>query len=273
LKIAQVLQQAKALGLDHLDAQTLLLHVLGLDLHDRAWLLKQDGDEPHPDALAAFNHLVQRRLQHEPLGYLTGWQDFYGLRLQVDKRVLVPRPDTETLVDWALALGPSSARVVDLGTGSGAIALALKHARPHWQVCAVDDSPDALAVAEQNAHRLQLTVAFVQGNWLSHTQGPFDLIVSNPPYIAVGDPHWPNLVAEPRQALVSGQDGLNAIRIITAQATAHLSPGGWLLFEHGHDQGSAVQTLLSQSGFMQVQSRNDLAGIARCTGGLWPEVK
>jgi release factor glutamine methyltransferase len=273
LKLAQVLQQAKALGLDHLEAQTLLLHALGQDPHDRAWLLMHDGDEPHPESLTAFNRLVQRRLQHEPMGYLTGWQDFHGLSLATDARVLVPRPDTETLVDWALEIGPPNAQVVDLGTGSGAVALALKHARPDWQVCAVDASPDALAVAEHNARRLQLDMRFDHGHWLSQTSGLFDLIVSNPPYIAEGDPHLPGLVAEPRQALVSGMDGLADIRVIIAQAPQHLKPSAWLLLEHGHDQAAAVQALLKQAGFAQVQSRNDLAGIPRCSGGLWPEVK
>ncbi len=273
MKIAQVLQQAKALGLDHLEAQTLLLHALGRDLHDRAWLLMHDSDEPGVASLNAFLQLVHRRLQHEPLGYLTGWQDFHGLRLAVDARVLVPRPDTENLVDWALEIGPTSLRVMDLGTGSGAIALALKHARPDWQVCAVDASPDALAVAQHNALRLRLAVHFAHSHWLSAAQGLFDLIVSNPPYIAEDDPHLPGLVAEPRQALVSGADGLADIRVIITQAQPHLKPGAWLLLEHGHDQAPAVQALLRQAGFANVKSRNDLAGIQRCSGGQWPKVK
>ena len=271
--MAQALQQAKAQGLDHLEAQTLLLHALGRDLHDRAWLLLHDTDFLDAEQLTRFNDLVQRLLQHEPMGYLTGWQDFHGLRLAVDARVLVPRPDTETLVDWALEIGPPNAQVVDLGTGSGAIALALKHARPAWQVCAVDASPDALAVAQHNALRLRLAVHFAQSNWLSTAQGLFDLIVSNPPYIPEDDSHLPGLVAEPRQALVSGADGLTDIRVIITHAPPHLKPGAWLLLEHGHDQAPAVQALLRQAGFAKVQSRNDLAGIQRCTGGQWPEVK
>jgi len=163
--------------------------------------------------------------------------------------------------------------VLDLGTGSGAIALALKHARPAWLLSAVDASTDALQVAQANAQRLGLAVSFLHGDWLSGVQGRFDVIVSNPPYIADDDPHLPALQAEPQAALVSGTDGLDDIRTIAAQAPLHLLPGGWLLLEHGHDQAYAVQALLHQAGFDQVQSRKDLAGIPRCTGGQWPEVK
>ena len=273
MNIAQTLAHAKALGLDHLEAQTLLLHVLGRDLYDRAWLLLHDQESPPEEALAWFNALVQRRLQHEPIAYLTGSQAFHGLTMQVDPRVLVPRPDTETLVDWALSLSLSQARVLDLGTGSGAVALALQHARPHWAVSAVDISAEALAVARHNAQRLGMAVHFNQGHWLDGVQGQFELIVSNPPYIAEGDPHLKALTSEPLQALVSGADGLADIRQIVSQAPSHLVAGGWLLLEHGFDQALAVQALLSQAGFVQVQSRKDLAGIQRCTGGQWPEVK
>ena len=273
MNLSQALQQAKAQGLDHLEAQTLLLQAVAQDPHDRAWLLLHDTDFLDAEQLSRFNALVQRRLQHDPLAYLTGWQDFHGLRLQVDKRVLVPRPDTETLVDWTLEIGPPDAQVLDLGTGSGAIALALKHARPDWLVSAVDASDDALQVAQANAQRLGLAVSFLHGDWLSGVQGRFDVIVSNPPYISDDDPHLPALQAEPQAALVSGTDGLDDIRTIAAQAPMHLLPGGWLLLEHGHDQAYAVQALLHQAGFDQVQSRKDLAGIPRCTGGRWPEVK
>ncbi len=273
MNIAQALAHAKTLGLDHLEAQTLLLHALGHDQHDRAWLLLHDTDEPSLSMLEAFNALVQRRLRNEPIAYLTGSQDFHGLNLSVDPRVLVPRPDTETLVDWALSLDLEQANVLDLGTGSGAIALALKHARPSWVLSAVDASADALAVAQANAQALGLAVHFQHGHWLNGVQGQFELIVSNPPYIAEGDPHLPALIAEPLQALVSGIDGLDDIRQIVAQAPSCLTAGGWLLLEHGFDQAPAVQDLLIQTGFAQVQSRKDLAGLARCTGGQWPEVK
>ncbi|NBS76454.1 MAG: peptide chain release factor N(5)-glutamine methyltransferase [Betaproteobacteria bacterium] len=273
MNIAQALAHAKTLGLDHLEAQTLLLHALGLDLHDRAWLLLHDRDELSLGMLEAFNALVQRRLHNEPIAYLTGSQDFHGLNLAVDPRVLVPRPDTETLVDWALSLDLEQAKVLDLGTGSGAIALALKHAHPSWVLSAVDASADALAVAQANAQALGLAVHFHHGHWLKGLQGRFDLIVSNPPYIAEGDPHLPALHAEPRQGLVSGVDGLDDIRHIIEQAPEHLNAGAWLLLEHGFDQAPAVQDLLRQTGFSQVQSRVDLAGIKRCSGGQWPEVK
>ena len=273
MNIAQALAHAKSLGLDHLEAQTLLLHALGRDLHDRAWLLLHDQEAPSEDTLAFFKGLVQRRLHNEPIAYLTGSQDFHGLKLVVDPRVLVPRPDTETLVDWALSLNIEQATVLDLGTGSGAIALALKHARPSWNLSAVDASADALLVAGANAQTLSLQVNFVHGNWFSGLQGTFDLIVSNPPYIAEDDPHLPALRSEPRQALVSGVDGLDDIRYIIEQAPHHLNRGAWLLLEHGFDQASAVQDLLIQAGFTQVHSRVDLAGIERCSGGQWPEVK
>jgi len=177
------------------------------------------------------------------------------------------------LVDWALSLDLPQARVLDLGTGSGAVALALKHKRPSWTVHAVDQSAKALAVAQANAHRLQLEVAFLQSDWLSWVQGTFDLIVANPPYIAEADPHLPGLVHEPQSALVSGPQGLNDLQAIIAQAPSYLVPGGWLLLEHGYDQAAAVCELLRQKGFTQVQSRNDLAGIARCSGGMRAEVK
>jgi release factor glutamine methyltransferase len=219
--------------------------------------------------------LCRRRAAGEPVAYLTGRKEFYGLQLAIDARVLDPRPDTETLVDWALeVIAPLPApSVVDLGTGSGAIALALQHQRPTAQVLAVDASADALAVAQANAQRLALPVRFMQGRWLRGLDDRFDAIVSNPPYIAATDPHLAALTHEPLQALASGPDGLDDIRTIVAQAPAHLIHGGWLLLEHGHDQAGAVGALLRAQGFAQVQSRNDLAGIARCTGGQWPTVK
>ena len=235
-------------------------------------LLAHDGD-PLPDAAhTPLQTLAQRRLAGEPMAYLTGHQAFYGLDLEVDARVLVPRPDTETLVDWALeVLAPyASGRVVDLGTGSGAIALALKHTRPELQVCAVDYSADALAVAQANAHRLGLDVAFQQGSWLDGVDGPLEAIVSNPPYIRDNDEHLPALRHEPRQALTAGADGLDDIRTIITQARSRLLPGGWLLLEHGYDQAANVRALLVDAGFHAVQSRRDLPGIERCSGGQWP---
>jgi len=275
-QIAQALAQAQAQGLARIDAQLLLLHVLARPDAGRAWLLAHDTDPLEPDTQARFATLCQRRLAGEPVAYLTGHKEFYGLPLQVDARVLDPRPDTETLVDWALmlALPQPAPRIVDLGTGSGAIALALQHQCPHAQVLAVDASEDALAVARANAGRLGLPVRFAWGNWLAgldrEAGGPFDLIVSNPPYIAADDPHLAALTHEPLQALASGADGLQDLRTIIRQAPDHLVAGGWLLLEHGHDQSAAVQALLVDRGFADVRSRDDLSGIARCTGGRWP---
>lgn len=263
-------------GLARIDAQMLLLHALGRAPGDRAWLIAHDGDALAPASAAAFAALVARRAAGEPVAYLTGHKEFYGLSLAIDARVLDPRPDTETMVDWALeCLADRAApQVADLGTGSGAIALAIAAQRPDAQVTAIDASADALAVARANAERLRLPVRFAHGDWLAGWAGaPFDLIASNPPYIRDDDPHLPALRHEPRTALASGPDGLDDIRTIVGQAPAHLAPGGWLLLEHGHDQAGAVQALLRAAGFTKVQSRHDLAGIARCSGGQWRTVK
>ena len=271
MKLAESLRRAQAQGLARIDVQLLHLFALGRPLHDRAWLLAHDTDELDPGVMVRLDSLLQRRAGGEPLAYITGQKEFFGLSLQVDARVLDPRPDTETLVEWALALMPGHAPcdVIDLGTGSGAIALALQHQRPQARVCAVDSSADALSVARANARRLALPVRFEHSHWLDQVCGSFDLIVSNPPYIAADDPHLSALRHEPLQALASGADGLDDIRAIVAQAPAHLQPGGWLLLEHGHDQAAAVGQLLAQAGWQNVQNRKDLAGIVRCTGAQW----
>lgn len=273
MDIRQALASACSdLGLERLDAQLLLLHVLGRPPHDRAWLLAHDGDMLDHEAELRYLDLARRRAAGVPLAYLTGVREFYGLALQVDARVLDPRPDTETLVDWALEClqDLSSPTVIDLGTGSGAIALALKAQHPDAQVSALDASADALAVAQGNARCLQLDLRFRQGSWLDGIDEHYDLIVSNPPYIAEGDPHLAQLEHEPRLALTSGPDGLDAIRAIIAQAPTHLKAGGWLLLEHGWDQAAAVRALLGAAGLTGVQSRRDLAGIERCSGGQLP---
>lgn len=272
MTLAQALRQAAARGLDRLDAQLLLLHALGRDPQDRAWLLAHDTDALPACAQAAFEALAERRLLGEPAAYLLGHKEFHGLVLDVDARVLVPRPDTETLVDWALALlaplqGPT---VLDLGTGSGAIALALQHRRPDAHVEAVDRSADALAVARANAARLGLPVRFREASWLDGAGWDWRMVVSNPPYVAQADPHLAALTHEPRSALAAGVDGLDDLRAIVAQAPGHLAAGGWLLLEHGWDQAQAVRTLLAQAGFTEVTSQRDLAGIERCSGGRWP---
>ncbi len=279
--VAQALGAARKAGLDKLDAELLLLAAHGFAsdaLHAvRSWLLTHDTDELAGPVLDRYQQSVQRRQSGEPLAYIIGSKEFYGLALAVDPRVLVPRPDTETLVDWALEQlahgsrgpGDAPARVLDLGTGSGAIALALKRHCPNCVVDAVDASAPALAVARLNAERLGLQVRMLQGRWFDPIDGRYDCIVSNPPYVADADPHLDALIHEPVQALVSGSDGLRDIRQIVTGAPAHLMPGGWLLLEHGHDQGLAVQALLRAAGFRDLTRRDDLAGHWRCTGGRW----
>jgi release factor glutamine methyltransferase len=268
--LAHALAQAQAGGLHRLDAQLLLLHASGRSPQERAWLIAHDTDVLPPDSLALWEVVLARRLRGEPLAYITGHKAFYGLDLLVDARVLDPRADTETLVDWALqALPTAPQRVLDLGTGSGAVALALQHERRLWDVYALDHSADALAVAQANAQRLKLPVHFAQGDWLQGAEGLFHAIVSNPPYVAEGDPHLDALRHEPTLALSSGADGLDAIRTIIASAPPYLHPGGWLLLEHGFEQAQAVCALFAQVGFSHLESRLDLAGITRCSGGRW----
>lgn len=275
--VRQTLTALQNGGLDRLDAQMLVLLALQRAPHDRAWLVAHDGDALPADAAERLQALVQRRQRGEPMAYLRGDQEFFGLQLQVDPRVLVPRPDTETLVNWALEKGGAAANtmsVLDLGTGSGAIALAIATQRPQARVSATDASEEALAVARSNAQRLALPVQFHAGSWLHAVPGQrFDVIVTNPPYIADSDPHLNALTHEPLSALTAGADGLDDIRAIVAQAPLALEPGGWLLIEHGFDQAEAVRSLLQGAGFTQVSSRTDLAAIERCSGGQWPHAR
>jgi len=269
----QALEHARLLGLSSTEARMLLLHALGRSRHDRAWLIAHDTDPLPSDASERFQTMCARRLDGEPIAYLVGYKAFHGLELAVDARVLDPRDDTETLVEWALELlaGRLRPAILDLGTGSGAIALALAHAIPGARVTATDASGDALAVARANANRLGLAtrVSFTQGAWFAAVScdARFDVVVSNPPYVASDDPHLPALRAEPRSALVSGDGGLADLRTIVRSAPAHLLPGGWLLLEHGWQQAQAVRTLLSEAGFGNVASRRDLASIERASGG------
>ena len=269
--LRDALAAARAQGLDRLDAQLLLGHVLG---RDRTWLLAHDDEDLPAAQLASFGTLVARRKAGEPVAYLLGEREFHGLTLRVDARVLVPRPDTEVLVEWALALlrtelaAIERPAVVDLGTGSGAIALAVRHAIPMAAVTATDASGDALAVARANADRLGLAIEWLQGSWWAPLAGrTFDLALSNPPYIRADDAHLAALAAEPHAALTPGPSGLEALQAIAAGAAARLRPGGWLLMEHGFDQDAAVRQLLAAAGFGAVETRHDLAGLPRCTGG------
>ncbi len=264
------LLRAQKHGMAKVDARILLLHTLSKPTTDLAWLVANDNNPVSTLQADAYSALCARRRAGEPVAYIVGHKEFYGLKLAVDQRVLDPRDDTETLVDWALELLPpiDKLKVLDLGTGSGAIALAIQSQRPHTQVCATDASADALAVAQANATKLKLPVQFHQGSWLSAVAGQkFDMIVSNPPYIAAADPHLAALTHEPLQALASGADGLNDIRSIIEQAPAHLHASGWLLLEHGHDQAAQVAVLLHAAGFNNISSRQDIGGVTRCTGG------
>ena len=259
-------------GLERVDAHVLLAHALGVD---RAWLVAHASDECPSEAYDAFAELAERRRTGEPVAYLTGVREFWGLRLAVDSRVLIPRPDTETLVEQALASLPADREsfVLDLGTGSGAIAFALAHERPRAVVVASDNSRDALTVARANADRLKLAnVQLLQSDWydgLPAEPARFDLIASNPPYIAASDPHLRegDVRFEPASALRAGSDGLDALRIVVGGAPSRLVPGGTLVVEHGFDQAPMVRTLMVAAGFADVGTGRDLAGRERVTRG------
>ncbi len=228
-----------------------------------------------PVAATMFFDWVAQRERGEPIAYIIGWREFYGRRFTVGPGVLIPRPETELLVDAALErLSKARARVLDLGTGSGAIAVSLACEAPTAEVWAVDASDRALEIARENAATLSARVYFVRSDWYSALPGErFDLLVANPPYIADQDPHLGrgDLLCEPLAALVSGPDGLRDIRHIIQVAPAHLASGGWLLLEHGYDQSSAVRNLLLDAGFREIKSLHDLAGIERVSLGQWPE--
>lgn len=253
--------------LDPLDNRVLLCHALGLS---RVSLITQSERELDAEQAARFAALVQRRLAGEPIAYIVGQREFFGLPFEVNGAVLIPRPDTELLVELALDRLPPQGRLLDMGTGSGAIAVALAHTRRDAAVTALDVSPEALAVARRNAAANNAQVNFLHSDWYAALQGqpPFDIIVSNPPYIASGDRHLSegDLRYEPTGALTDHADGLSALRIIVAGAAAHLKPQGWLLMEHGYDQAAAVRQLLTEQAYTEVQSWTDLAGIERVTG-------
>ena len=273
--MAAALAEGRALDLDRLDSHLLLAHVLK---RPRTWLLAHDEAELSFVEMATWRALAARRAAGEPTAYLLGVKEFHGLTLAVGPAVLVPRPETELLVARgsgalrrAASDGNRQPRLVDLGTGSGAVALAVKASHPGAQVCASDDSSDALELARSNARRLGFDVDFRLGSWWEPWAGErFDVALSNPPYVASDDPHLAALGHEPRHALVATEEGLAALRSIVGHAARHLRPGAWLWLEHGDRQAEAVRGLLANAGFVSVESCLDLAGRPRCTGGQRP---
>lgn len=254
-----------------LDAELLLVEVMQVG---RSFFYSDPEFEPSRAQLERFNQLLQRRLDGEPVAYILGRQEFWSMSLKVNAETLIPRPETELLVELTLAKLNTSenCRVADLGTGSGAIALALASERPGWQITATDISHEALKVAEENRQTHQLeNVTLKQGEWLSALQGKFHAVVSNPPYIAAADPHLRtgNVRFEPTLALSPGADGLASFRQISARVGEYLLPGAWLLFEHGYDQAEQVQSLLLAAGLENIEILQDLEGLDRVTIGQW----
>lgn len=255
-----------------LDAEILLATVLG---HSRAWLHTWPEAELDTAARERFERLIDRRAAGEPVAYLTGTRGFHDIDIEVSPDVLIPRPETEALVEFALTvIDQPEMSMLDAGSGSGCIALAVARARPALQVTATDNSRQALALARNNAERLGISgIEWLQGSWYEPLAGRrFDLIVSNPPYVATHDPHLQqgDVRFEPQIALVGGDDGLDAIRELAAGASAHLHPGGWIAIEHGADQGEAVRALLRNGGLEDVATHADLAGLPRFTTGRRP---
>lgn len=251
------------------EKRALLAHALGVS---RETLVAHPESPVPAAALERFRRCAERRHHGMPMAYLLGEQEFYGHRLRVTPAVLIPRPETEVLVERALeAMGTHAARVLDLGTGSGAIAIALAAARPSWTVFASDCSLEALRVAQGNAARAGVTVRLLAGRWFAPIGAAFDLIVSNPPYIAQDDPHLEHLGGEPRLALTDGADGLSALREIVGSARRYLRPEGQLLVEHGYDQGPAARALMQEAGFDAVRTFPDLEGRDRVCSGIKTE--
>jgi len=274
--IADALRWATSAGIDRLDGQLLLLHAVGRPNHDRSWLVTHDDQRLQAPEVGTFEALVARRLAGEPLAYIVGVKEFFGLSFGVSNAVLIPRPDTETVVQWALQTinaletDASTPHILDLGTGSGAIALAIKSQAPQCLVTAIDASATALAQAARNGQQLGLDVTWRQSDWFASVDHLlFDVIVSNPPYIAANDPHLRDLRHEPLSALASGADGLDDLRHIIAHSGPYLREGGWLLLEHGYDQAKPVAELLKAAGFKAIGHQTDLGGVTRCTGGRW----
>lgn len=257
-----------ALPLNALENRILLCHATGLT---RVQLITRAEQPLGAEEAARLDALVARRLAGEPIAYIVGQREFFGLDFEVSDAVLIPRPDTELIVELALERLPPQGRLLDMGTGSGAIAVSIAHNRPDASVTALDVSAAALAVAQRNAAHNQARVRFLQSDWFGALAAGerFELIVSNPPYIAAGDAHLSqgDLRFEPSGALTDHADGLSALRTIVAGSPAHLTAGGWLLMEHGYDQAASVRALLADGGYREVQSWRDLGGIERVSGG------
>lgn len=253
-----------------LDAELLLMHILQVN---RAWLFTWPEKELSQDQIAQLTTLLERRKQGEPIAYLTGVREFWSLPLKVAPSTLIPRPDTETLIEWVLSLPlPEQTRAVDLGTGTGAIALALASEYSQWSVSAVEYNPEAVLLARENVETLGFNVQVEQGSWFEPLIGSFDLIVSNPPYIDSHDHHLDegDVRFEPRSALVAEDKGLSDLEHIIENAPQYLNNNGWLLLEHGYEQAEAVCDYLRQHGFVDVENRRDLGGQPRISGGRWP---
>ncbi|MDG4555750.1 MAG: peptide chain release factor N(5)-glutamine methyltransferase [Candidatus Competibacter sp.] len=270
----QATQRLAATGeTPRLEAELLLAAALE---RPRGYLHAWPERVPEPERTARFVAWLDRRRAGEPIAYLLGRREFWSLELEVTPDTLIPRPETELLVELALERLPAGRplAIADLGTGSGAVALALAAERPTARVVATDRSPAALAVARRNARRLNLpSVEFREGDWCAPLAGErFELMASNPPYVAAIDACWRrgDLRFEPTEALVAGEDGLDALRLIVAHAPACLRSGGWLLLEHGYDQGEAVPALLRERGFVDVSDHRDVAGLSRTSAGRWP---
>ena len=252
--------------IDPLEARILMAHALHCS---RVQLVIRENDDLSAEQVNEISGLLLRRMQGEPIAYLTGEREFYGLSFAVTPDVLIPRPETELLVELAIERLPQAGRAVDLGTGSGAVAVSLAHMRRDAQINATDISNEALAVARRNAEYHRVKIQYLRSDWFETLEGMFDLIVSNPPYIAASDVHLSqgDLRFEPASALTDHANGMTALSAIIEGAPAHLKPGGWLLLEHGYDQATAVRTQLTRAGWSNVQSWKDLAGIERISGG------
>ena len=268
MTVRELIHQAR---IDRDEAEILLADILEVE---RAWLFAHGEDLVAEPALTLFTDHAEARQNGEPLAYVLGYRDFRSLRLGVNRNVLIPRRETEHLVEWAIERIDSGARrVLDLGTGSGAIALACKSERPDAMLTAIDCSAEALACAQANARSLGVQVEWLKSNWFEQLGGAqWDLVVSNPPYISASDPHLKqgDLPAEPDSALIGGEMGLEAIEHIVDHAPEYLISGGWLLFEHGFDHADAVTTCMQDRGFQHISSRRDWSSQPRMTGGQWP---